>query len=455
MGRHDRRWSEEADRLREARAATHALLAADPDLDALRLVARELGKSLIRTADDRALWRALSKARHHCLTNEQEVGITAASDIDWVPLLNQIGYQPPPPVEVYGAAFAEAMGRAVEGQDVKATRQRVRQLGETLVRLSGAERASKRGLRRLLRHGARVAGSLIVVVGAAAAGAVVREYVRAHAGDVAADAAGAAAEKIAEKVLVTAGKGVEWVLDRIAPETGDEGTADRLADEEAAQYLLDVSEDELHRLLDQWRGGAGAVADTKAFVDDTMRRLYVVWEGGFGAPWFTEDLAHRFTRLLQELTNLRDAVNVQTPVTDRVVAALGTLSEALRAAKTQLRSNLGHEPVHPPNDQDQPPDDDGPGGSDGGHDDDSGGPGEISTRADLIERLDEQISSTKLRLKSADLALESVRTPSPLRKRTEAETAELVARYQNQVNVIRQELDQLTQARDLLNQTLG
>ena len=443
MGKDDRRWNEEADRLRQARSATHALLTADADLEALRLVARELGNSLIETADDRALWRALAKAQRHCLSDEHKVDIAAASDIDWVPLLNRIGYQPPPPVEVYGAAFAEAMQRAVEGQDVKATRKRVRDLGEALLRLSGAKKATKSGLRRLLRRGLRVAGSLIVIVASAAAGVVVREYVRAHLGDIQGDAAGSAAEKIAEKVLVTAGKGVEWVLDRVVPERDDGAAADRLADTEAAQSLLDVSDDELHRLLNQWREGAGGVADSKTFVNDTVRRLYVAWEAGFGAPWFTEDLAHQFTRLLERLTTLRDALNEPTPIVDSVAAAFGTVSEELHAAKTQLRSNLGHEP----NNQEQLPD------PDEGHDGQSAGSGESSTRADLITGLESQIAETKIRLKRANLNLVAAQQADPLRKRTKAETALGISGCQSNVDAIQQELDKLTQAHALLQQT--
>jgi hypothetical protein len=105
-------------------------------------------------------------------------------------LLLALGYQPPPPVQVYGAEFAEAMQRAVEGHDIRSTRKRVRRLGKILVALSGAGNVDKGKIRRWLRRGARVAGSLIVVATTAATGTAVAAYIKLHGGDEAWAAAG-------------------------------------------------------------------------------------------------------------------------------------------------------------------------------------------------------------------------------------------------------------------------
>jgi hypothetical protein len=94
-------------------------------------------------------------------------------------------YQPPPPVDAYGGALVYAIRDAVEGRypNVKSIRSKVRDLGQTLVRLSGDRHVEKSRLRRWLRRGARVAGSLIVALSVAAAGVAAEAWVTGHTGD--------------------------------------------------------------------------------------------------------------------------------------------------------------------------------------------------------------------------------------------------------------------------------
>jgi hypothetical protein len=237
------------------------------------------------------------------------------------------------------------------------------------------------------------------------------------------------AEKVVEKILVTAGKGVEWVLDRVLPDdSADDAVAERLADDQAAALMLEVSEDELRLLRGQWAEGVENLAGTQAFVDDTMRRLYLAWEAGFGAAWFTAELGQRLTRVLDDLINLRDVLNVEAPFRDTVVSALGGLENDLDVAKTQLRADLAgrHEPFATPNGQD---------GAD--------------ERARFVNSLDYQIKRAEHSLKIAKLNRTAAATPRGLGSRTKEEAAAAVAQAQAEVDALTRELHKLKTARGL------
>jgi hypothetical protein len=148
-----------------------------------------------------------------------------------------------------------------------------------------------------------------------------------------------------------------------------------------------------------------------------MRRLYIAWDAGFGAPWFTDDLSHRFKSLLGELITLRDALNEERPNAQRVVETLNVLAEDLPTAKAQLREAIaGHDPGKRRN-------------------------AEIASQEALIEELQQQEEAARHRYSRAKAAL--------LTAMAHKETAEIIRGHEEMKRTTRQKL---TEAQDSVEQ---
>jgi hypothetical protein len=340
--------------LTQARTNVLALLDSDAQLAELSQAAGDLGSILIAAADDDVMWRALSRSTG-ALDDQQRLQLRIAADIDWVKLLNKVGYRPPPPAEVYAVPFVDAIGRALERSkpDVDVVRDRVRELGRTLVRLSGQKDVAPSRLRGWLRKGARVAGKLAVAVGVAAAGATVGHILL---GPLAAGAAlvhlkhaKTAGEVMGEVVKDAAVNQLEPELDARLPDGDDEAEAEaeRSADRKALERLYGISDAKLQRLADEWTQPPNARTDVVARVEEcnqvldaTLYGLYIAWDAALGASWFTDGPAKQFEAIALQVQDVRNSLNATTPDAPATAAALRKLADILLAAKTQLPEEI-------------------------------------------------------------------------------------------------------------------
>jgi hypothetical protein len=298
----------ENEQLRQSRSAALELLARDAEVSELKDAAFGLGSALRDAANDKNLWNRVreAKGKAYGLNEQQRVQLTAALSISWPELLLEVGYQSPPPPNVYGAELTEAIRAALasgESASVDAVQEKLRVLGEKLVELSGQQQVAPSRLRRWLRKGARVAGKVIVVVGLAGAGVAL-----AHAlpglmalpvflGEIGIEAAKDGASEI-----------LNDVLDRVLGEEGEQGRGDA-ADREAVDSIRGVNRDDLGNLIAYWEFEKGSDLEaTRRFVERTLLALFLSWDAAVGAPWYGTDLEGHFTALASDLGELRDAL---------------------------------------------------------------------------------------------------------------------------------------------------
>ncbi len=345
----------ESEQLRQARAAALELLDRDADLSELRDSAYGLGLALVNAADDEDLWTRLSGAgeRVGTLTEEQRLELRGALSIDWTDLLDQVGYQPPPPSFVYAEELAPAIQMALQTRDaanVEVARAKLRQLGQKLVELSGLEVVPPSRLRRWLRRGVRVAGKLLVVVGVAAAGVAILHAppllaVIKHApflADVAVDVLKDGATRV-----------LDYALDRALPPDNDESDADDPSDREALELISSIRDGELGKLQISWDLAAAQALPSPLPIDETLRvvnhatrAVYRAWDLAIGAPWYDRRLAADLEKLATDLRLLHDDLTDKEPDALAVAKALRDFSEVLSRVKRPF--STGQEPHSEP-----------------------------------------------------------------------------------------------------------
>ncbi|HEX8648223.1 MAG TPA: hypothetical protein VF715_15115 [Thermoleophilaceae bacterium] len=333
----------ESEQLRQARAAALELLERDAELSELREAAWGLGTGLVETADDEDLWARLGEAGEQVLTltDDQRLKLRGALSIDWAALLDEVGYQPPPPPEAYATELVEAIQTALESlepADVQGARDKLRALGHTLADLSGHEDVSPSRLRRWLRRGVRVAGKVLVVVGVAAAGVAL-----AHALPALAPLSPFLVEVGIEVLKDGATRVLEWTLDRVLPADGDEPGADEASDREAVDLIHGIRGGELGKLLNSWDLAAAGeiptlppIDETRQFVEHAMRALYGAWDAAIGAPWYGGDLAAHLDMLSTDLLRLRHELTEHEPRAPTVAETLRRVRDVLAGVKALL-----------------------------------------------------------------------------------------------------------------------
>jgi hypothetical protein len=329
----------ESEQLQQARTAALGLIQGDAQLGELRGAASDLGAALVATADDERLWNGLAEGRGrlNTLTDEQRLALRTAVSVDWPAILDRVGYQPPPPPEVYGTEFVEAIEAALKRHEpatVDIVREKLRVLGQTLVELSGQEHLSPSRLRRWLRRGVRVAGKVLVVLAVTVAGVALVHTL---------PALGPASLFLPEVALDLLKDGtvrvLEWTLDRALP--ADESDDDQASDRGAVEQLYGIRNSEIGSLTAAWAAAAAAfeenptdaaqfsalqpLEETSLFVERAIRAVYRAWDAAIGAPWYTGDLAERFDVLSMALQGLRTELSQYEPNAKAITAITETL----------------------------------------------------------------------------------------------------------------------------------
>jgi len=282
--------------LRAARERSLAALEQGERLDELRGAAHQLGMALFATAEDDQLWRGLENAtgrgRTDRLSAEQRAQLRGVVRVDWAWLLNEAGYQPPPPAEGVAIELQQAVAEALNTDDranLEGAREKLRSLGWQLTELSGREDVAYTELRRLVRKGLRVAGKVLIVIGVIAA---------TGAATAAVSAAIAPASPFVISigvglVIEGAGRVAEKALDRVLgeEEPEPEGNLDA-ADWEAFGAGRRMRDPELLGLVERWRDAGPdqakeLIAETRKYYEDTTRAFYAAWDAAVGAVWYS------------------------------------------------------------------------------------------------------------------------------------------------------------------------
>ena len=346
-----------ADDLAAVTASTLELLDGHAKRDDLALGAYELGSSLLSLAADDALWHALAPRPVGSLNEQQRLKLQKAAVIDWPENLNQIGYRPPPPADIYGSTFQREINRALKKDelDLRGIRDKIRDLGRALETLGRDSDASPSRLRRALRRGAQVAKALTVAVGFSAAAVGLSHALppaMAAAAITLAISQTTAAEFLGEllkKVVLTP---LEERAKRGLYADKDEVLAEYADDRMAVRYFDALRQDTLEGLLRQWTGlSERSQAErelrtkSKRFVEDLIRRLYIVWDGALGADWYTADLGTRFEDLRNQSLRLR--AFLRTPEIARAHHGQISVAFAALALDVSMTKALLHQDIAP------------------------------------------------------------------------------------------------------------
>jgi hypothetical protein len=170
----DRALPELTRELADARSEARAALARRELTGDAQLAAFRLGGLLRESADREELWAELEQpaALARPLAPKDLLAFKAALEVDWSSLLDDVGYQPPPPSLVWNRELVDAMTAVLDGEaeaDIADARAQLHELGRTLVELSRLGPPDEGRLRRAMRKGVRVAASLLVLAGVVAA----------------------------------------------------------------------------------------------------------------------------------------------------------------------------------------------------------------------------------------------------------------------------------------------
>ena len=333
---------DDGENLRSALERSRGALQRGRSVRDLRVAAVELGAALYATGEDDDLWDRLSKGtgafRAAQLSQDQLTQLQVIVDLDWARLLNESGYQPPPPAEgqAFGLkkALAEALNRGGRA-NLGAAREQLRAIGKALVEVGEQRNISRRELRRELRDGVRVAGKVLVVIGVVVASGVAAGPLAAAVG----------VPLLAAHVgvgLVFEGAGIvlEHELDHVGSHRANRRGRLDPADADAIALLFSVRTEELRDLVEQWRelGHSSAseelVSRTRQYYDQATAAFYDAWNSAVTAPWYDDlepmfyDVNNERQRLCVLLTHRPEANPVATVDALQRFADLGARLQA-------------------------------------------------------------------------------------------------------------------------------
>jgi hypothetical protein len=290
--------------LRSARARAGAALRRGAPIRELQRAAVELGSALLATAEDRDLWDRLESGpgafRAANLSEDQATQLQVIVDLDWARLLNESGYQPPPPAEAQALELQEALAEALNRgarSDLNSAREKLHSLAQALIEAGEQREVSRRELRRRLRVGMRVSAKVLVVIGVIVA-------------------TGVAARQDVERGLEPA----------------------NLETLELAYAMRTV---ELSELVEQWREvGFGdpseeLVMKTRRLYEGSTAAFYGAWDAAVGAPWYRdlEDLFYDVNHERERLRTYLECGNAPDPVaTVDALQRFADLATRLQAA---------------------------------------------------------------------------------------------------------------------------
>jgi hypothetical protein len=279
-----------------ARERSLAALEGGERLGDLREAAYELGTALFATAEDDELWRQLENAtgrgRTDRLSAEQRAQLRGIVRLDWAWLLNEAGYQPPPPAEGVAIELQQAIAQALatgERASLDAAREKLRSLGTQLAELSGQEKVSYTELRRLVRKGVRVAGKVLIVIGVIAASTAATAAVSAVLPAASPFVVAIGVGMVMEGAGILANRALDRALGEDEPEP--QGNLDA-ADWEAFTASRRMREPELLGLVERWRDAGPdqaeeLMAETRKYYEDTTSAFYAALDAAVGAPWYS------------------------------------------------------------------------------------------------------------------------------------------------------------------------
>jgi hypothetical protein len=352
------------DQLNATRAGLNAVsdalssLDAEEDAERLREVTAQVGNTLIETATSDVLWAVLSRRSERTLNRDELARLRAAVSIDWVGMLNALGYQPPPPADTYGKSYVEALSTVIvdrDGRDIDEVRAKVRELGTQLVALTALPATPRSRFRKWLRRGARVVRGLAVASGVAAAAVVIGHAVMPAAAVTAIAAATAplipghviGTAVIVEVVNEVTKKSIEFILDAALGRDPDAASDDEDSEttaQRARQRLGAVSVPQIRTLADDWAAVGRAehakppVAVSRQFIGVATMSVHLAAVAAAGADWATTGLCDSLNAILALVGAIDDALQEKALHTADISAVFTTLADRVEAAQTRLNS---------------------------------------------------------------------------------------------------------------------
>lgn len=354
------------DQLLTAHAEGLKALAVGTPVRTQRAAAKRLSAALQAAADSAALWDALVPAEPETiitadgrpLTAHERAGLrsaiaNAAVGFPWADLLEPIGYQPPPPIDEWDNAFAEAITDPRDG-DVNrdGLAGEFRDFARRLDALSEDPNSTPKRLRRGIWGAVKKVGSAAVGIAVSAAAA---PYVLPAATVIAAVPALAGlglTAGVVSDVLIEAGKGaVVKVFKKIKkpPRPQEIPGHPAFVALGLADYISEPALLGLRRAwIDRYDEGDRAIA-SKAFIRITRRRIAAITARAAGTPWFSEQANRHCSDVVELLGKLETTLSNERPCRADIVTILGLLAQRVVLLKSSMRqciSPLDGQEVH-------------------------------------------------------------------------------------------------------------
>ncbi len=312
--------------------------------DELVPTSRLLAELLWELHDDKPLWKLLEKGQLDLgrLDEETRVRALAAAEIDWEPILIEVGYEPPPPMDVIADEFRVDLRRAIlaPGQaDANDLRRRLGRLARALDEALADERPTgPRRLWALVRSYAPVVRRAAVVNGGAAVatagsgalatavgGPVLGGVVGAAVGGATRAGLDRALPKVAPEARVASAKELRILIhDRLRPE--DLGRAcsafELLAD------VVDVSGGDNLLQAVEANGYERIHEELVTWVDQALAGVFLAWE--LAAEQGSPELEVRLGGASEILIWLRRALADLAPDLSLMRALMASVTEALQ-----------------------------------------------------------------------------------------------------------------------------
>lgn len=337
-------------------------LAVGTPVSTQRAAAKRLSAALQAAASSTELWDALVPAEPVTIITADGRALTAheraelrsaianaAVGFPWADLLEPIGYQPPPSIDEWDNAFAEAITDPRDGDvNREGLAGEFRDFAQRLDALSEDPNSTPKRLRRGIWGAVKKVGSAAVGIAVSAAAA---PYVLPAATMIAAVPALAAlglTAGVASDVLIEAGKGaVVKVFQKIKkpPRRQEIPGHPAFVALGLADYISEPALLGLRRAwIDRYDEGDRVIA-TKAFIRITGRRIAAITARAVGTPWFSEQANRNCRDVVELLGKLETALSNERPCRADIVTILGQLAQRVVSLKSAMRQCIS--PIDP------------------------------------------------------------------------------------------------------------
>ncbi|MGB8403972.1 MAG: hypothetical protein WCE30_07885 [Mycobacterium sp.] len=313
-----------------------------------RAAARQLSEALQTAANSALLWDSLAPSETvHNLTAAQRNNLRrmlaeVAVGFPWQPLLNDIGYQPPPTTAEWENYFSEAVNNPGDGDfNRDALRGRFLEFAGQLSALSEDPNSTQKKLRRAIWGGVKMVGGAIVgcTISAVAAPFVApaAPVLIAAAPFLGAIGGAAITDFIVDVGKESVGKLVDKVRNR--GKAQDRGIPDKAAFV-ALSLAESISEPVLRGLRRAWIRRESAddrTIATQAFSSVIRRRISWINANVGGEPWFIGSANPGYcTEILGLVDRLDECLAESQPCRAEVVTILGMLAQRVPMLKTAM-----------------------------------------------------------------------------------------------------------------------